>query len=75
MSSSYYKLELKNRVKTRTKGSKDLRRSGGIPGILYYAGEQNVNISIDKYVLFHALQSGQRIFEIDQDNDKQYTMI
>ena len=75
MSSSYYKLEIKNRVKTRTKGSKDLRRSGVIPGILYYAGEQNVNISIDKSVLFHALQSGQRIFEIDQDNDKQYTMI
>ena len=74
MSSSYYKLEIKNRGKTRTKGSKDLRRSGVIPGILYYAGEQNVNISIDKSVLFHALQSGQRIFEIDQDKDKQYTM-
>ena len=75
MTSSYYKLEIKNRVKTRTKGSKDLRRSGIIPGILYYAGEQNVNISIDKSVLFRALQSGQRIFEIDQENDKQYTMI
>ena len=75
MASTYYKLEIKNRVKTRTKGSKDLRRSGVIPGILYYAGEQNVNISIDKSVLFRALQSGQRIFEIDQENDKQYTMI
>ena len=75
MSSTYYKLEIKNRVKIRTKGSKDLRRSGIIPGILYYAGEQNVNISIDKSVLFRALQSGQRIFEIDQENDKQYTMI
>ena len=75
MTSTYYKLEIKNRTKTRTKGSKDLRRSGIIPGILYYAGEQNVNISIDKSVLFHAIQSGQRIFEIDQDNNKQYTMI
>ena len=65
MTSTYYKLEIKNRVKTRTKGSKDLRRSGIIPGILYYAGEQNVNISIDKSVLFRALQSGQRIFEIE----------
>ena len=75
MASTYYKLEIKNRNKTRTKGSKDLRRSGIIPGILYYAGEENVNISIDKSVLFHAIQSGQRIFEIKQDNKKQYTMI
>ena len=75
MASTYYKLEIKNRVKTRTKGSKDLRRNGVIPGVLYYAGEENVNISIDKSVLFHAIQSGQRIFEVDQDNDKQYTMI
>ena len=75
MASTYYKLEIKNRVKIRTKGSKDLRRNGIIPGILYYAGEQNVNISIDKSVLFRALQSGQRIFEIDQENKKQYTMI
>ena len=75
MASTYYKLEIKNRVKTRTKGSKDLRRNGVIPGVLYYAGEENVNISIDKSVLFHAIQSGQRIFEVDQNNDKQYTMI
>ena len=54
MASTYYKFEIKNRVKIRTKGSKDLRRSGIIPGILYYAGEQNVNISIDKSVLFRA---------------------
>ena len=75
MASTYYKLEIKNRNKTRTKGSKDLRRSGIIPGILYYAGEENVNISIDKSVLFHAIQSGQRIYEINQNNNKQYTMI
>ena len=75
MASTYYKLEIKNRVKTRTKGSKDLRRNGVIPGVLYYAGEENVNISIDKSVLFHAIQSGQRIYEINQNNNKQYTMI
>ena len=75
MASTYYKLEIKNRVKTRTRGSKELRRGGIIPGILYYAGEENVNISIDKSVLFHAIQSGQRIFEINQNNNKQYTMI
>ena len=36
---------------------------------------ENVNISIEKSVLFHAMQSGQRIFEIDQDGKSQYTMI
>ena len=46
-----------------------------IPGVLYYAGEENVNISIEKSVLFHAMQSGQRIFEIEQDGESQYTMI
>ena len=75
MASTYYKLEIENRIATRTKGSKGLRRKGIIPGVLYYAGEENVNISIDKSVLFHAIQSGQRIFEIDQDSEKQYTMI
>ena len=75
MASTYYKLEIENRIKTRTKGSKDLRRKGIVPGVLYYAGEENVNISIEKSVLFHAINSGQRIFEIDQDSEKQYTMI
>ena len=75
MASSYYKLDIAERSLTRTKGSKALRRDGFIPGVLYYAGEANVNISINKLVLFHALQSGQHIFEIDQDGETQYTMI
>ncbi len=72
---SYYKLNIENRTATRTRGSKILRRQGLIPGVLYYAGEQNINISIDKSILFHAMNSGQRIFEIKQKNKKQYTMI
>ncbi len=75
MASSYYKLDIETRSQIRTKGSKALRRDGLIPGILYYAGEPNVNISVDKLVLFHALQSGQHIFEIDQEGEVQYTMI
>jgi large subunit ribosomal protein L25 len=52
-----------------------LRKKGLIPGVLYYAGEDNINIEIDKSALFHAMQSGQRIFEIEQKGESQYTMI
>ena len=75
MASSYYKLDISERTGTRSKGSKVLRHEGLIPGVLYYSGEKNVNITVDKSVLFHAMQSGQRIFEIDQDGKSQYTMI
>ena len=75
MPSSYYKLEILDRVETQSKGSKKIRRMGLVPGILYYAGEDNINIAIDKSVLFHAMQSGQRIFEIEQGGESQYTMI
>ena len=75
MASSYYKLDVTNRQKTRSKAAKALRKKGLIPGVLYFSGEENVNISIEKSVLFHAMQSGQRIFEIDQDGESQYTMI
>ena len=75
MASSYYKLEIKDRNLTRTKGAKTIRRSGLIPGVLYYAGEANVNISVDKLKLYHALHSGQHIFEVEQGGDTQFTMI
>ena len=75
MASSYYKLDITDRTHTRTKGAKALRREGLIPGVLYYAGEPNVNISVDSLVLYHALHSGQHIFEIEQDGESQFTMI
>ena len=75
MASTYYKLDISEREETRSKGAKAIRRNGFVPGVLYYSGEPNVNIAIDKSVLFHAMQSGQRIFEIVQDGDSQYTMI
>ena len=75
MASSYYKLDVTSRQETRSKAAKALRKKGMIPGVLYFSGEENVNISVEKSVLFHAMQSGQRIFEIDQDGESQYTMI
>ena len=75
MASSYYKLDITSRQGIRSKATKALRKKGMIPGVLYFSGEENVNISVEKSVLFHAMQSGQRIFEIDQDGESQYTMI
>ena len=75
MASSYYKLDVTNREEFRSRGARRLRRKGLIPGVLYYSGEETVNISIERSILFHAMQSGQRIFEIDQDGESQYTMI
>ena len=75
MASSYYKLDVTSRQEIRSKAAKALRKKGMIPGVLYFSGEENVNISVEKSVLFHAMQSGQRIFEIDQDGESQYTMI
>tara|TARA_B100001113_G_scaffold274183_1_gene228809 strand:+ start:598 stop:1278 length:681 start_codon:yes stop_codon:yes gene_type:complete len=75
MASSYYKLDVTNREELRSRGARRLRRKGLIPGVLYYSGEETVNISIERSILFHAMQSGQRIFEIDQDGESQYTMI
>ena len=70
MTSSYYKLDISSRTDHKSRGSKDLRKSGFVPGVLYYAGEESVNISIERSVLFQAMQSGQRIFEIDQSGEK-----
>ena len=75
MATSYYKLDIKDRKANRSKGAKALRREGLVPGVLYYSGEENVNISIEKSILFHAMHSGQRIFEIEQEGENQYTMI
>ena len=75
MASSYYKLDVANREELRSRGARKLRRKGLIPGVLYYSGEETVNISIERSILFHAMQSGQRIFEVDQGGESQYTMI
>ena len=75
MASSYYKLDISSRNKTGAKESKIARKKGLVPGVLYYSGEEAISISIEKSILLRAMNSGQRIFEIDQDGESQYTML
>ena len=75
MASSYYKLNIEDRNLIRTKGAKTLRKNDIIPGVLYYKGEETINVAIDKLVLYQAIQSGQRIYEIEVGSDTQYAMI
>ena len=75
MASSYYKLDISRRNQTGAKESKIARKKGFVPGVLYYSGEEAISISIEKSILLRAMNSGQRIFEIDQDGKSQYTML
>ena len=75
MASSYYKLDISSRSQTGSKESRIARRKGFIPGVLYYSGEEAISISIEKSILLRAMNSGQRIFEIDQGGKSQYTML
>ena len=75
MASSYYKLDISSRNETGTKEAKAARRKGFVPGVLYYSGEKAISISIEKSILFRAMNSGQRIFEINQNGKSQYTML
>ena len=75
MTSSYYKLNVENRPITGKKTAKKLRNKGIIPGVLYFKGEEPIQIAVDKLVMYHALHSGQRIYEIDVAGTTQYVMI
>ena len=75
MASSYYKLDISSRNQTGAKESKIVRKKGLVPGVLYYSGEEAISISVEKSILLRAMNSGQRIFEIDQDGESQYTML
>ena len=75
MASSYYKLDISSRNQTGAKESKIARKKGLVPGVLYYSGEEAISISVEKSILLRAMNSGQRIFEIDQDGESQYTML
>ena len=75
MSSNYYKLTIADRLKLGNRESKKVRNAGFIPAVIYYAGEKSTHISIDKSVFFHALQSSQRVYEIDKGKEKFYVMI
>ena len=75
MSSTYYKLSVVDRAKFGTKESNQIRKNGFIPAVLYYSGEENSHISIEKSVFFHAMQSTQRVYEVEQGKEKQFVMI
>ena len=75
MASSYYKLDISSRHGIGSKESKIARKKGLVPGVLYYSGEEAISISIEKSILLRAMNSGQRIFEINQDGESQYTML
>ena len=75
MATSYYKLEIENRNSVGKKASKEIRRAGKIPSVLYYRGEKPVSISIDKQLLNQAIKSDQRIYEVEIDSESQYVMI
>ena len=75
MATSYYKLDIENRESVGKKSAKVIRKSGKIPSVLYYKGEEPMRISIDKQVLYQAIKSDQRIYEMDIKNESQYVMI
>ncbi len=71
----YAKLEIMKRDQVGAQAAKILRKEGKIPANFYYAGEENVNLLIDKKIFRKAIQTGQHIFEVDLDNKLQYVMI
>ena len=75
MATSYYKLEIENRKSSGKKASKLIRRAGKVPSVLYFKGEKPVNLAIDKQLLYQAIKSDLRIYEIEIDNESQYVMI
>ena len=72
---SYYKLDLKERKNLGTSAARSIRRNGGVLVNYYYTGEENKNFSIDKKSLQKAIQSGNRVFELDINNETIYAMI
>ena len=75
MGASYYKLDIENRKTVGKKASKVIRKAGKVPSVLYYKGEQPMSISIDEQVLYKAMKSEQRIYEVDINSGSQYVMI
>jgi large subunit ribosomal protein L25 len=71
----YEKLEILTREQTGAQMAKALRRDGKIPANFYYAGEDNINLALDKKVFRKAVHSGHHIFEVELDGKTQYVMI
>lgn len=71
----YEKLAILDREQTGSQMAKTLRREGKIPANYYYAGEDNVNLALDKKVFRKAVHSGHHIFEVEINGETQYVMI
>ena len=46
-----------------------------VPGVYYFHGKENVNLQIDKKKLYHAMSSGQHVFEVEMNGATQYVTI
>ena len=75
MGTSYYKLDIENREVVGKKATKTLRRSGKVPSVLYFKGEEPLSLSVNNKVLNKAMKSEQRIYEMEINNESQYVMI
>ena len=75
MGTSYYKLDIENREVVGKKATKTLRRSGKVPSVLYFKGEEPLSISVNNKALNKAMKSEQRIYEMEINNESQYVMI
>lgn len=75
MAQEYEKLDLNQRTDKGKSKARSLRREGMIPGIYYFHGEANVNLQIDKKKLYHAMSSGQHVFEVEMNGATQYVTI
>lgn len=75
MGASYYKLDIENREVVGKKATKAIRRSGLVPSVLYFKGEEPLSLSVNKKALNKAMKSDQRIYEMDINNESQYVMI
>ena len=75
MAQEYEKLDLKERTVKGKSKARSLRRDGMVPGVYYFRGEENVDLQIDKKKLYHAMNSGQHVFEVEMSGAKQYVTI
>jgi len=72
---SYYKLPVEERSGIGTGSAREMRRNGKIPTNYYYRGEANKNLAIDKKVFYHAIHSGQKVFEMELNGETIYAVI
>ncbi|MGY8780085.1 MAG: 50S ribosomal protein L25 [Fidelibacterota bacterium] len=72
---SYFKLPIEERSGIGTGSARAMRRNGKIPTNYYYHGEANQNLAIDKKILYHAIHSGQKVFEMDVNGETVYAVI